>query len=64
MRFKMKRAWRRIVGIGLFHAFLYLYLVPRVIFPRFGEEGLAFAAAMALVVSAGVLGILWLGKSK
>ncbi|WP_027362329.1 hypothetical protein [Desulfospira joergensenii] len=58
----MKRAWPRIIGIGLFHCFLYMYLVPRVIYPRFGENGFIFAAITALVVSVAVLGTLWLNK--
>ena len=52
----------KFAGIGLFHAVLYLGLVPLVILPAFGTAGLWVAVAFALVVSAVVLAKLWLKK--
>ena len=54
----------RIVGIGLLHSFLYGYLVPFVIYPRFGQHGIAFAVIFAILISIGIIGTLWLGKGK
>lgn len=59
----MKKAWRRIVGIGIFHMILYMYLVPFVIYPRFGSNGLTFTIITAVLISAVVLGTLWFGKT-
>ncbi len=59
----LKKVGLRIVGIGIFHMILYGYLVPFVIYPRFGSNGLTFALIVALLVSIAVLGTLWLGKS-
>ncbi len=59
----MKRAGIRIAGIGIFHMVLYGYLVPFVIYPRFGSSGLTFAFVVAVLVSVTVLGTLWVGKS-
>ncbi|MCG8636103.1 MAG: hypothetical protein MI863_19885 [Desulfobacterales bacterium] len=59
----MKTVGLRIAGIGIFHMILYGYLVPFVIYPRFGNNGLTFAIIVAVVVSIAVLGTLWLGKS-
>ncbi len=60
----MKRVWVRIAGIGIFHMFLYGYLVPFVIYPRFGDNGLKFALVVAVIISITVLGTLWVGKNK
>ncbi len=60
----MKRAWIRIVGIGVFHTVLYVVLVPMVIYPRFGDNGYIFAGLTAVIVSVAVLGSMWLGKKK
>lgn len=54
----------RIVCIGLLHSFLYGYLVPFVIYPRFGQHGITFAVIFAILISIGILGTLWLGKGK
>ncbi|MBP9599108.1 MAG: hypothetical protein KBE30_08225 [Desulfobacter sp.] len=54
----------RIVGIGLLHSFLYGYLVPFVIYPRFGQDGISFAVIFAILISIGIIGSLWLGKGK
>ena len=59
----MKRAGIRIAGIGIFHMILYGYLVPFVIYPRYGGDGLTFALVVAVTVSVSVMGTLWMGKS-
>jgi len=43
---------------------LYGYLVPFVIYPRFGNNGLRFALVVAVMVSVTVLGTLWMGKTR
>ena len=60
----MRKVWPRIVGIGVFHMFLYMYLVPFVIYPRYGCNGLRFTIITAVVISIAVLGTLWVGKKK
>jgi len=54
----------RIVGIGLLHSFLYGYLVPFIIYPRFGQHGITFAVIVAVLISIGILATLRLGKNK
>lgn len=54
----------RIVGIGLLHSFLYGYLVPFVIYPRFGEHGITFAVIFAVLVSIAMMVTMRLGKNK
>lgn len=48
-----KKAFFKIAGIGLFHSFLYLWLVPFVVVPLFGERfsGIVFAIVGAFSVS-------------
>lgn len=58
-----RRVLLRVIGIGLFHAILYLWLVPFVIYPRFGDNGFTMVVAVAVLVSFGVLGTLFLGKT-
>jgi len=58
---KKKIIWR-FIGIGIFHAVLYLYIVPFVIYPRFGENGFKFAIAVAIIISIAVLGTILLDK--
>lgn len=43
---------------------LYGYLVPFVIYPRFGNSGAAVALVAAVAVSIAVLGTIRLGKRK
>lgn len=52
----------RIIGIGLFHMVLYLYIVPFVIYPRFGDNGFKFAAVVAILVSIAILGTMFVKK--
>lgn len=46
-----KRAVLRVLGIGLLHTFLYLWLVPFVVYPRFGQSGLMMTVVIALLIS-------------
>ncbi len=52
----------RIFGIGIFHSFLYIYLVPFVIYPRFGQDGMTFAVIVAVLVSIATTATLWLKR--
>ena len=54
----------RIIGIGLFHAVLYLYLVPFVIYPSFGNSGLTFTVIVAVIISIAVLASIKLSRNK
>jgi hypothetical protein len=52
----------RIVGIGAFHAFLYLYFVPFVIYPKFGNNGFQFAVVIAIIISIAIFGTIFISK--
>lgn len=52
----------RIVGIGAFHLFLYGYVVPFIIYPRFGSNGMVFAGIAALIVSAAIFATIFIEK--
>ena len=54
-----KEVMCRIIGIGLFHMVLYLYVVPFMIYPKFGDNGFKFAVAIAIIVSLAVLGTIF-----
>ncbi len=58
----MKRVVLRVAGIGLLHSFLYGYLVPFVIYPKFGRHGITFAVILAILISIGIMATMWLGK--
>lgn len=60
----MKRAWIRIAGIGMFHMVLYMVLVPFVIFPRYGVQGLEVTIVVSVIVSVVVMGSLGVRKKK
>ena len=49
----------RIIGIGIFHMVLYLYIVPFVIYPKFGNSGFKFTLAVAVIISIAVLGTMF-----
>lgn len=57
-----KRAVLRVIGIGLLHTFLYLWLVPFVIYPRFGQNGLKMAVAIAVLISIVLVATLFICK--
>ena len=59
-----KAVFIRVVMIGMLHAFLYLWLVPFEIYPRFGNNGFMFAVAVAVVISIAAFGTLFLGRKK
>ena len=52
----------RIAVIGIFHAVLYLYFVPFIIYPKFGSNGLVFAGIVTLIISVAVFGTAFIGK--
>lgn len=54
----------RIVGIGIFHTVLYLYIVPFVIYPRFGRVGFQFILVVAVIVSIAVFGTMFIEKNR
>jgi hypothetical protein len=53
----------RFIGIGIFHAVLYLYIVPFVIYPKFGNNGFKFTILVAIIISIAVLGTILLEKN-
>ncbi len=57
-----KRVVIRVVGIGSLHSFLYLWLVPFVIYPKFGDNGFKMTVAVAVLISIAVLGTLFISK--
>jgi hypothetical protein len=59
----MKRGtiWR-IIGIGVLHMVLYLYIVPFVVYPRFGKIGFRFVLAVAVIISIAVFGTMFSSK--
>lgn len=60
----MKKNWIRLVCIGICHIVLYMYLVPFVIYPRYGDNGKIFATILGIVIVVAVLGTARLGKKK
>ncbi|OFZ66789.1 MAG: hypothetical protein A2328_05725 [Bdellovibrionales bacterium RIFOXYB2_FULL_36_6] len=49
----------RIFFIGSLHMILYLYIVPFIVYPKFGKNGITFVVALAIMISIGVLGTLF-----
>lgn len=58
-----KKVLLRIIGIGIFHMVLYLYVIPFVIRPKFGKSGFEFAVVVAILISIAVMGTILLEKS-
>jgi hypothetical protein len=55
----MKKKIRlRIFLIGSLHMVLYLYIVPFMVYPTFGKNGITVVMVLAVLVSAVVLGTL------
>lgn len=52
----------RILGVGVFHAFLYLYLVPFIIYPKFGDNGFQFTIIVAIIISIAIFGTMFISK--
>jgi len=59
-----KKALIRIVFIGMLHAFLYLWFVPFVVYPRFGDNGFKMTIVVAVLISVVLLVTLFVGKLK
>ena len=57
----MKKTWLRFAGIGLFHGVLYAFLVPFIIYPRFGSRGLTLVVVLSLIVT---MALLWVRPQK
>jgi uncharacterized membrane protein YjgN (DUF898 family) len=57
-----KRVVLRVLGIGMLHSFLYLWLVPFVVYPRFGESGFKMTVAVAVLISIAVVSTLFICK--
>ncbi len=55
----MKKKIRlRIFLIGSLHMVLYLYIVPFMVYPKFGKNGITVVMVLAILISAIVLGTL------
>jgi len=59
---KKKVIWK-IIGIGIFHSILYLYIVPFVVYPKFGKIGFQFTLIVAIIISIAVLGTIFIEKT-
>lgn len=60
-----KKPLSRIIGIGIFHTVLYLFVVPFVIYPKFGDDGIKFTVVVAILISVATFGTMFLdGKNK
>ncbi len=57
-----KKILPRIIGIGIFHMILYLYVVPFVIYPKYGKAGFEFIVAVAIIISIAVFGTILLER--
>ena len=57
-----KKAVLKVVLIGILHSILYLWLIPFIIFPKFGHSGFLMAVMIAVLISVGVLGSIFVGK--
>jgi|GEM_PF-620390 len=57
-----KRILIKFVMIGILHSFLYLWLVPFVIYPRFGHNGLLLIVLLSVLISVSILATLFIGK--
>ncbi len=53
-----KRLGFRFFLIGILHMVLYLYIVPFMVYPKFGKNGMTVVMVLAVLVSAVVLGTL------
>jgi hypothetical protein len=59
-----KKVIFRVLGIGIFHMVLYLYIVPFLIYPKFGHNGYIFAVVVAVTISIAVVGTIFISKNK
>jgi hypothetical protein len=54
----------RVGSIGVLHTTVYLWLLPRLILPRFGSLGSKITVGALVLFSVVVLSMTFLGKSK
>ncbi len=59
-----KKLMFRLVAIGCLHSFLYLWLVPFVIYPMYGDNGFMMVVAIAVALSISMLATLCIKKNK
>ena len=59
---RRKETILRLTGIGTLHATLYLWLIPKVILPMYGNKGSKLIFAVAGVVSVSVVGMMFLKR--
>ncbi len=57
-----KKTIYKIAGIGCLHSFLYLYFIPFVILPAFGNNGLKITIAKAVAISFAIISTILIGK--
>lgn len=57
-----KKITLRIFLIGSLHMVLYLYIVPFMVYPKFGKNGITVVMGLAVLISAVVLGTLFFEK--
>jgi hypothetical protein len=58
-----KKTIYKLICIGGLHTFLYLYLIPFVIFPVYGNSGLKVAVAIAIAISITIIMTILIEKS-
>lgn len=51
------------MSIGCLHIFLYLYFIPFIIFPEYGENGLKITVAIAIAISITIIITILIEKS-
>jgi hypothetical protein len=56
--------WVRVGSIGVLHTAVYLWVLPRMILPRFGGCGSKITVALVVLVSLVVLGGAFSGRNK
>ncbi|MBF0211307.1 MAG: hypothetical protein HQK68_10525 [Desulfamplus sp.] len=59
-----KEIFIRALIIGAMHSVLYLWLVPFVIYPKFGKSGFLSVLAVAILISVLIIGTLLFNKRK
>ncbi len=59
-----KKLMFRLVAIGCLHSFLYLGLVPFVIYPMYDDNGFMMVVVIAVALSISMLATLFIKKNK
>lgn len=57
-----RNALLKILGIGCMHVILYGYLVPFVVYPRFGHRGFLTIVVIAVMISVGIIASIFVGR--